>query len=214
MNKNDINIFHTFDEEIKTTREFYQDVSKMKIALNTERREPFIADYFRTLEQCLNFIFRKSWINGEFVYFGDWDPEYLLLGHFFEGLLRTILMSEINTELFFLKCFNDKKKEFKTLGALIEEFTSLYKILNLTKEQQTRIYDVLRYIKLQRNMHVHYHPKGYDTYSVRVEIYSLLKKLVSIFSVPFENETQENLDAAIEDNKVHSRNMKFKPVWE
>lgn len=202
----------SFEEEIRETKKFYQDISKIRVALSSKRRKPFITGYFKTLEQCLNFTLAKNWIAGEEVVFGDWYPEYLLLGHFFEGFLRTILMRELSIEKFFAMCFNEGKKEFKTLHTLIEKIIELQNIKDLTQEQQIRVKDVLNYVKLQRNQYAHYHPKDYDTYSVRIEIYSLLKKLVLLFNIPFSRKTLNNLDRIIDENRIQS-GMGFKPVW-
>lgn len=228
MTKDD-EIFLDFQREIDETKWHYED-NRVIFNLLKEKKKSFFDDQIKYLEQCLVFILSQTWREEEGEAF-SWNPEYFLLGHFFEGLLRLILMKELPVEEFFAKCFTpiesidqrfekltkeekEKYGRFKTFGKLQKKFLKLQKISSLSKDQSDRVKHVLEYVGLQRNKHAHQHPKGMDTYSVRYDIYLLIKVLSEIFGIKFSEETTKMLQLKIELLLKNFSGIRYEPVWE
>lgn len=204
----------TFDEINEETRNFYKDICKIKSKSNSERHI-YITELSRQLEQCLTQILEleelkikkaEHWEGS----ISDWDSYYTLIGHFFEGYIKTILMIE-NYDDFLLNYYNDKT--FKDFENAKNELIRLLKTKNLTKDQIKRIEDVLKYIQLQRNNFVHFPLKRYDYIGVKYEIYMVIKKLCEQNQIKFSEETIQKLNNAIARESPYREAMKFKDVW-
>lgn len=200
------NFVLSFEELIKEVRQFYKDVCQIK-ALPYERRQKYLRDQLSRLEQCLNQVLE---LDERPKTIGDWDPYYVLLGHFFEGFVKTILMLE-DFDDFFLNYY-DEKKPLKKYEYAKQKLLTILRNKNLTNKQHKRIGDVLEYVQLQRNNFVHFPLKGFDHPAVRYEIYMVIKKLCELFEVNFSEETIKRLDKAIEKER-NITGMKFQDVW-
>ena len=129
-------------------------------------------------------------------------------------------MKELSAEEFFEKCYvyhktNSKRDKFTTMFPLKNELLKLQKIISLSDKQKQRLDDVLDYVILQRNKQVHFHPKGFDTFAVRYEIYKLLEVLIKIFNLEFSSEFKELLQKAIteQDKQLINLRSRYEPVW-
>lgn len=221
--------FLDFTETIEETRKHYEDNAVILMLLKKKEKR-FFDDQLDYLGKCLIFILSETWVEEEKNMF-SWDPEYFLLGHFYEGLLRLILMGELTAEEFFKRCFKPKNSKktickknpeqvnltygkYTTLGDLQVDLMKQPKIKSLTKKRQARIRHVLEYVGLQRNKHAHQHPKGTDTYSVRYDIYLLIEVLIKIFGINLSKEANDMLKHKIEFERKNFSGMRYEPVWE
>jgi hypothetical protein len=205
----------SFDEINKEIRNFYKDICKIK-SLSYNDRQCYINDQLKRLEQCLTQILEleELKINQAEHWEGsisDWDSYYTLIGHFFEGFIKTILMME-NFDSFLLNYYDENKPLNKYENAKQELITALNK-KNLDKEQVKRIRDVLDYAQMQRNNFVHFPLKTYDHYAVKYEMYMVIKKLCEQNKVKFSEETIQKLNNAIDRESYYIEGMKFKDVW-
>jgi hypothetical protein len=205
----------SFSEIITEIKDFYKDIDKIKSKSNSER-QIYTTKLLNQLEQCLTQILeleelkiKKAW-HGEGS-ISDWDSYYTLIGHFFEGFIKTILMME-NFDSFFSNYYNKKKPLSKYENAKQELTTALNK-KNLDKEQVKRIREVLDYVQTQRNNFVHFPLKTYDHYAVKYEMYIVIKKLCEQNKVKFSEENIEKLNNAIERESRYIGGIKFKDVW-
>jgi len=200
------------ERDIKELEKFYKNQAGMMNSLENRKKE-YLEDKYQLLNQILTFILKRPWIEdyNERV-FGDWDPEYLILGHYFEGLLRTILMKESSPEEFFNKCTYDNHSKYKMLNDLITYFLDLPTIMSLTSKQQKRIKDLLRYIQIQRNQQAHALPHSWDTYTSRYHIYTLIEKIYELFQLPISNELSSDIKNEIDRSKV-KYSLDYEPVW-
>jgi len=201
-----------FEETISELENFYNNLSTIKNSL-IKNKNSFLDNEFTKLNQILRFILKKPWFDKpDNYYFGDWNPEYLLLGHYFEGLLRTILMKELSYSLFFEKCTTKKETRYILLGRLFEQFTALEKIKMLSLEQQQRIVDVLTITRIQRNQQAHSKYKSMDANTFRFQIYTLILKIHDIFNLKLTDENNEKLCEEINNNIVIS-GLDYSPIW-
>lgn len=212
-----MNTHYSFDEINKEIRNFYKDICKIK-SFSYNDRQGYITDQLKRLEQCLTQILEleelkikqsENWGGGSIK---DWDPYYTFMGHFFEGFIKTILMRE-NFDNFFLN-YDDKKKTLSKYENAKQEFNSVLDKKNLDKEQAERIKEVLDYIQLQRNNHIHFPLKTYGHIAVKFEIHMVIKKLCEQNQIKFSEETIKKLNNAIERESYYRVGMKFKDVWE
>jgi hypothetical protein len=206
----------TFDEINEETRNFYKDICKIKSKSNSERHI-YITKLSRQLEQCLTQILEleelkikkaEHWEGS----ISDWDLYYTLIGHFFEGFIKTILMIE-NFDSFLLNYYDETKRLNKYENAKQELITALNK-KNLDKEQVKRIRDVLDYVQMQRNNFVHFPLKESDYIGVKYEIYMVIKKLYEQNQIKFSEEIIKKLNNAIARESLYREAMKFNDVWE
>jgi hypothetical protein len=207
----------SFSEIITEIRDFYKDICKIK-SLSNSKRQIYITNLSNQLEQCLIQILEleeskiknaEKWGGGSI---SDWDSYYTLMGHFFEGFIKTILMME-DFDGFFLNYYDENKLLNKYENAKKELTTALNK-KSLDKEQVQRIREVLDYVQIQRNNFVHFPLKRYDHYAVKYEMYMVIKKLCEQNKVKFSDETIKKLNNAIERETYYIAGMKFKDVWE
>ena len=206
-------MYADLENELKELETFYKNHGPTRKSL-TDKKESFLKEQFALLGQILKFILLKPWLNeSEFIYFTDWNPEYLLLGHFFEGLLRTILMKELPVDLFFKKGYNLDTNSYTLLRALSAEFLELDPIKKLNEKQQTRISNLLKYIRIQRNIYVHNLPRSFDTYRIRYHLYHLIAVIYKLFNIPLDEDLNGLLLKEISAQKVSS-GIDFEPVLE
>lgn len=206
----------SFSEIITEIRDFYKDICKIKSKSNSER-QIYITTLSKQLEQCLTQILeleelkikKAEHLEGSI---SDWDSYYTLMGHFFEGFIKTILMME-NFDSFFLNYYDETKPLNKYENAKQELTTSLNE-KNLDKEQVKRIREVLDYVQLQRNNFVHFPLKRYGHYAVKYEMYIVIKKLCEQNQIKFSEETIQKLNNAIARESYYRAGTKFKDVWE
>ncbi|HEY9206053.1 MAG TPA: hypothetical protein VIO58_09035 [Candidatus Methanoperedens sp.] len=205
----------SFDEIITEIRDFYKGSYKIKSLSNSER-QIYLTNLSKQLEQCLTQILEleefkvkkaENWESS----IKDWDSYYTLIGHFFEGFIKTILMIE-NFDSFFLNYY-DKKKSLSKYENAKQEFITFLNKKNLDNEQVKRIRDVLDYVQMQRNNFVHFPLKTYDHYAVKYEMYMVIKKLCEQNKVKFSEEIIQKLNDAIERESYYIKGMKFKDVW-
>ncbi len=205
-----------FDEINKEIKDFYKDICKIK-SLSYNDRQGYITNQLKQLEQCLTQILELEELKIKNIENGggsisDWDSYYTLMGHFFEGFIKTILMRE-NFDNFFLD-YDDKKKTLSKYEYAKQEFNIALNKKNMDKEQAERIKEVSDYIQLQRNNFIHFPLKTYDIISVKFEIYMVIKKLCEQNQIKFSEETIKKLNIAIERESYYREGTKFKDVWE
>lgn len=205
-----------FDEINEETRNFYKDICKIKSKSNSERHI-YITKLSKQLEQCLTQILELEELKIKKAEHGegsisDWDSYYTLIGHFFEGYIKTILMIE-NFDNFFLN-YNDEKKPLNKFEYAKQELTTALEKKNLDKEQVKRTREVLDYVQMQRNNFVHFPLKTYHYIGVKYEIYMVVKKLCEQNQIKFSEETIKKLNNAIARESYYREAMKFKDVWE
>ena len=206
----------SFDEINKETINFDKDICKIKSFSGSER-QIYLTDRLKQLEQCLTQILELEELQLKKAENGvgsirDWDPYYTLIGHFFEGFIKTILMIE-DFDNFFLN-YNNENKPLKRFEDAKQELNRVLKIKNLDEEQAERMKEVLDYIQLQRNNFIHFPLKTYRIIGVKFEIYMVIKKLCEQNQIIFSEETINKLNNAIGRESYYRVAMKFKDVWE
>ncbi len=192
-------IFEELNNEIN---KFYKDICKNK-CLDEEQRKKYFLDLIEQLQTCLFCILELPEIKNSYLY-------YVLLGNFFEGLIKSILIKEIFDD-FFLN-YNDEKKPLKKFEYSKQRFITILKNRKLRDDQINRINEVINYVQIQRNNFVHFPLKSFDHYAVRHQIYTIILKLIEIFDLPFSKNILSKLKYEINNSKPIS-GANFKDVW-
>ena len=166
--------FKELNEDLRRNLRNYEEIKKF----DESQKEKFIEDLTLQLEWGLKGILVTS--KG----LGVWEGihfENFILGQFFEGLFKTILIKE-NFYKFFIKCEN------YTFQKLKEEFIKLLNTKKVLKRQKERISDVIDYVQIQRNNLAHFPLKSFTHYATYYEVYSVILKLITLFNLKISDE--------------------------
>ena len=148
----------------------------------------------------------KLIIDEEYPYLQDMKLKWVIIGDFFEFLIKMCLLKENWNNLGML--YDSEKKEFYKFEVPKQLLMDSLK-LKLENKKLTRIREILDFIQLQRNNFVHNPLAGMDHYAVEKQYLELILLLNEKYSLNFLEEDLNKINERIKFIKLNSSGMDF-----
>ena len=135
--------------------------------------------------------------------------EWVIIGDFFELLIKTSLLKENWTNLGLI--YNSERKEF--YGLEVPKQILINSLKNkLDKKQLQRAKEILNFIQLQRNNFIHNPISGSGHYAIKNQCLKLILALNKLYFLNFNEKDIQKIKNKIEYFKANNGSMDFEEV--
>lgn len=192
-----------FREIERECREKYKK-SPLDYDWSDKNKEFFFRDKQHVFTHYIKLI-----IDEEYTSLQEMKLEWILMGDFFELLIKISLLKENWTNLGLI--YNYEKKGF--YGLEISKQILIDSLKNkLDKKQLKRAREILDFIQLQRNNFIHNPISGSGHYAIETQCLKLILALYKLYSLNFNKEDIQKIKDKIEYFEKNNSGMDFEEV--